>query len=104
MDLWLTPALAFAGGLVGAGIPAWVALRGQRHDKRVEWRQRFDQAVAHALSDRPGERAAGELLLVDLMRSDLGSRADRDLARQMGAVIVDVDADGGHNGGQEVQA
>lgn len=42
---WLTPLLAFAGGLVGAGIPAWVALRGQRQAARSEWRERLPGVV-----------------------------------------------------------
>lgn len=48
---WVTAALSFLGGPLGAGIPALVALRRLRQDVRGEWRQRLDQAIALITAD-----------------------------------------------------
>lgn len=112
---WI-PALSFVGALVGAAIPAWVSLRGQRQDARSEWRQRLDQAMKLATSDTDAERQIGDELLTDLIESDLGTEADRALARrvalirvsqQMGespVVVVDADGTVGDNGRNEQEA
>ncbi len=113
---WWIPALSFVGALVGAAIPAWVSLRGQRQDARSEWRQRLDQAMKLATSDTDAERQIGDELLTDLIESDLGTEADRALARrvalirvsqQMGespVVVVDADGTVGDNGRNEQEA
>lgn len=83
---WWTGVLSFLGGLLGAGIPALVALRRMRQDARSEWRQRLDQALALYLSDASDKRRIGAELLADLFDSDLGSRTDRALARRIARV------------------
>lgn len=110
---WLVPVLSFLGALVGAAIPAWVALRGLRQDARSEWRQRLDQAIELVTSDGDNERQIGDELLTDLVESDLGTDADRALAERVArirvrqqlrdkpAVVVDPSEAKVHNDGQE---
>lgn len=88
---WVTAALSFLGGLLGAGIPALVALRRLRQDARGEWRQRLDQAIALITADAAEKQRIGEELLADLFGSDLGSASDRALARRVARVRVLVD-------------
>lgn len=83
---WLVPLLSFAGALVGAAAAAWVALRGQRQDARGEWRARLDRAIALVTSDEEVRQQIGDELLADLIRSDLGSDEDRELARSIARI------------------
>lgn len=85
---WWVPVLAFAGGLLGAAIPAWVNLRGQRQAGRGEWRERLDQAIELVSSHDDNERQIGDELLADLIGSDLGSSTDRELARRVAQIRV----------------
>lgn len=85
---WLVPLLAFFGGLVGAGLAAWVAVRGQHQDARGEWRQRLDRAIDMLTSTDDVRQQIGDELLADLIESDLGSDADRELARRLGHIRV----------------
>lgn len=84
----LAGVLAFLGALVGAGVPAIIAVRRLRQDARGEWRQRLDQAMALYLSDTADKRQVGAELLADLFDSDLGSPADRALARRLAQIRV----------------
>lgn len=88
MSEWVTPALAFLGALVGAGVPAWVAVRGQRQAARSEWRERFDRALENLTSHEVAQQLIGDELLADLINSDLGSEGDRDLARRIGRLSL----------------
>lgn len=84
----LTVGLSFLGGLLGAGIPALVTMRGQRQDARAEWRQRLDLALGLITSADAEKRQIGEELLAHLLNSDLGSRADRELAWRIARIRV----------------
>lgn len=99
MSTWWVAALAFLGALLGAAIPAWVALRGQGQDARSEWRQRLDQAIDLATSDADTQQQIGDELLADLIESDLGSEGDRDLARRVALIRVrqQLHANGGED-------
>lgn len=80
--------------VAGAGIPAVVGLRAQRRLDRKEWRERFDAALALVTHEQELQRQVGEVLLADLIRSDLGTGSDRDLAQRVATVVVvRVDAD-----------
>lgn len=83
---WLSGFLAFLGALIGAGVPAVVAIRQLRQDARGEWRQRLDQALDLYLSDAADKQQMGAELLADLFDSDLGSPTDRALARRLAQV------------------
>lgn len=85
---WWVVAASFAGAVLGATVPAWVNLRGQHQQARTEWNQRLDSAIAALTSDSAVTREIGQELLADLIRSDLGSAADRDLARRVSRVAV----------------
>lgn len=91
---WLVPAvLAFLGALVGGAIAAGIALRGQHQDARVEWRARLDRAIDLTASDSRTQQQIGDVLLTDLVNSDLGSPADRDLARRVAQIRVTAELD-----------
>ncbi|MBO1756053.1 hypothetical protein [Allobranchiibius sp. CTAmp26] len=88
----LAAVLAFIGALLGAGIPALIALRGQHQQARTEWSHRLDRAI-HALSSPdPEVRDVGKELLASLIESDLGSAADRELARRIARTGLMQDA------------
>lgn len=89
--MWWVAVFSFVGALVGAGIPAAVAVRGQRQSARSEWRQRFDRAIDLATGDNPEQRHIGDELVAELMESDLGSEADRDLAKRVGKIRVQAE-------------
>lgn len=69
-------------------MPALVNLCGQHQQARTEWSQRRDRAISALTSASPLSRDIGQELLADLIRSDLGSVADRDLARRLSRVAV----------------
>lgn len=98
---------AFLGGLIGGGIiPAVIALRGQRQDARTEWRQRLDRAVEALVASEGRSQDIGRELLADLINSDLGSPADRELARRISRAtltggLVDEAAPLDDNGSKE---
>lgn len=105
MTAWVALA-SFVGGVLGAAIPALVSLRGQHQDARSEWSQRLDRAVAALMSDSPTVRDIGWELLSDLIESDLGSPADRTLARRISRATltggsVDAPVGSGENGDDE---
>ena len=85
---WLSVGLTFIAALLGAGIPAVVGLRAQRRSDRKEWRERFDAALALVTHEQELQRQIGEELLADLIRSDLGTGSDRDLAQRVATVVV----------------
>lgn len=85
---WWVALASFAGAVVGATVPALVSLRGQHQEARTEWSQRLNRAISALTSPSPLSRDIGRELLADLIRSDLGSVADRDLARRLSRVAV----------------
>lgn len=87
MTAWLVLA-SFVGAGVGAALGALISLRGRRQQARIEWRQRLDQAITALTSDSPLARDIGQDLLTDLIRSDLGSDTDRDLAKRLSRTAV----------------
>jgi hypothetical protein len=80
---WWVVLASFVGAVIGAAIPAMVTLRGQHQQARTEWSQRLDRAITALTSDSPVARDIGWELLTDLIESDLGSPADRSLARRV---------------------
>jgi hypothetical protein len=82
----------FLGALAGAGLAAWVTLRGQHQDARGEWRQRLDRAIELVTSETDVRQQIGDELLADLIESDLGSRDDRALARRVALIRLDQTA------------
>ncbi|MDE9364649.1 hypothetical protein PZ938_03445 [Luteipulveratus sp. YIM 133132] len=80
---WVSAIAAFAGGLVGAALSAWVALRGQRQTEREEWYRRFLAAVDQLTSPSPERHTIGETMLTELVDSDLGTPEERALARRV---------------------
>jgi hypothetical protein len=87
----IVPLLSFFGAMLGAAVPAFVALRGQRQTARVEWRQRLDKAIDLVASERPLARKIGDGLLADLITSDLGTRSDRQLAEDIARTHLEHD-------------
>lgn len=85
---WWVALASFLGAVVGATIPALVDLRGQHQQARTEWSQRLDRAISALTSPAPLSHDIGQELLTALIRSDLGSPADRDLARRLSRVAV----------------
>ena len=90
--MWWSAALSFVGALVGAAVPVWATVRGQRQEGRSEWRQRLDTAITYLTSRRAAEQRIGEELLADLIRSDLGSDSGRALARRVARIAVTAGA------------
>ena len=80
---WVSAGAAFVGGLVGAGLSAWVALRGQRQTGRAEWYRRFEAAVEQLTAASPERHRIGEDMLSELVDSDLGTPHERELARRI---------------------
>jgi hypothetical protein len=84
----LVALVSFVGAIVGAAIPAVVLLRGQYQQARIEWSQRLDRAITALTAESPLARDIGQELLADLIRSDLGSTADRGLAKRLSRTAV----------------
>ncbi|WP_157063554.1 hypothetical protein [Luteipulveratus mongoliensis] len=80
---WFAAAAAFIGGLTGAGLSTWVALRGQRQTEREEWYRRFLAAVEQLTDPSPDRHRIGEDMLAELVESDLGTPEERALAERI---------------------
>lgn len=95
---WLTPALAFVGGAVGAAASYLGAQRGTRQresqGRREEWGRRFTAALEDIASDSFRRRELGRVVLVQLTRSHLATTEERDLARTVLEAGVRLEPDG----------
>ena len=84
---WLTALLAFLGAGLGAGLTYAAALRGDRQRdtaaRREEWGRRFTAALDDLGDASARRRRLGQVLLERLASSDLASREERSLARDM---------------------
>lgn len=84
---WLTALLAFVGAGLGAGLTYAAALRGDRlretAARREEWGRRFTAALDDLGDGSARRRRLGQVLLERLASSDLASREERSLAREM---------------------
>ncbi len=78
---WLSPALAFIGGGVGAAL-AFVSARmatrqTEEAGRREEWGRRFAAALMLLADERPRQRKIGRALLAQLLESKLATDDDR---------------------------
>ncbi|WP_295692309.1 hypothetical protein [Lapillicoccus sp.] len=84
---WLTALLAFLGAGLGAGLSYAAALRGDRQRETAarheEWGRRFTAALDDLGDVSARRRRLGQVLLERLASSDLASREERSLARDM---------------------
>lgn len=86
MTAW-SVALSFLGALIGSGVAAWAAVRTASGNSRAEWSRRLTEAIT-CLAGNAEQREIGKELLAALVESNLGSAADRELARRLSRIAA----------------